>query len=98
VPPEYRSKIDARIAVTYLAAEQGVIDLLTFGGDPPPGHPPTFDFSAGVPQIGKKNKKRRQRKKLKTAHDNAVALDLPKIFPQKPQFSVGIFITILYLL
>ncbi|KAJ7280224.1 hypothetical protein C8J57DRAFT_1174939 [Mycena rebaudengoi] len=89
VPPEYRSKIDARIAVTYLAAEQGVIDLLKFGGDPPPGHPPTFDFSAGVPQIGKKNKKRRQRKKLKTAHDNAVALDLPKIFPQKPQFSKG---------
>lgn len=66
VPAEYRSKPDAKIAVTYLAAQQGVIDLLRGNGQFIPGQPPAFTCYNGVPQIApnpnptlkKKNKKR----------------------------------------
>ena len=36
VEVEYRTKADAKAAVTCLAAEQGLIDLLRFNGAPPP--------------------------------------------------------------
>ena len=36
VEPEYRTKADAKVAVACLAAEQGMFELLRFGGRPPP--------------------------------------------------------------
>lgn len=59
VPAEYRSKADAKIAVAYLAAEQGVLDLLRFEGQPiPADHTPAFVFQDGVPQITAKTKRK----------------------------------------
>ncbi|EGN97416.1 hypothetical protein SERLA73DRAFT_75102 [Serpula lacrymans var. lacrymans S7.3] len=36
VPPDYRTKADAKIGVTCLAAEQGLIEYLRFRGEAPP--------------------------------------------------------------
>lgn len=36
VKPEYRNKVDAKVAVATLAAEQGIFELLRFRGAPPP--------------------------------------------------------------
>ncbi|KAF7329001.1 hypothetical protein MVEN_02530100 [Mycena venus] len=52
VPAEYRNKADAKIAVAYLAVQQGVIDLLRHGGQPVfPSLPPAFSVHDGEPHI-----------------------------------------------
>ncbi|KAJ6632559.1 hypothetical protein B0H10DRAFT_1977804 [Mycena sp. CBHHK59/15] len=98
IPTEYRSKGDAKVAVAYLAAERGIIDLLRFDGQPiPPGQYPAFTFHEGVPQVPPKQKKKRkqrnkddapdcpQPKKPKTAYDaDVVAVEMPRFLPQKP--------------
>ncbi|KAJ7075991.1 hypothetical protein B0H15DRAFT_955967 [Mycena belliarum] len=62
VPAAYRSKPDAKAAVAYRAARDGVIDLLRFGGRPlPPGIAPMFDFRDGVPTFTSAPKKKRKR-------------------------------------
>nr|GAT54393.1 predicted protein [Mycena chlorophos] len=48
VPPQYASRTDARIAVGYLAAQQGALDILRCDGKPPPsGYTPAFKFPSG---------------------------------------------------
>lgn len=42
VPAEYRSKLDAKIALACAAAEQGLVEFLRFRGDPPPPGYQTF--------------------------------------------------------
>ncbi|OBZ72869.1 putative transporter C11D3.18C [Grifola frondosa] len=43
VPPEYRNRNDAKIAVVNMAAEQGVIEFIRFRGcPPPPGYTPFY--------------------------------------------------------
>ncbi|KAJ6602507.1 hypothetical protein DFH09DRAFT_1124997 [Mycena vulgaris] len=64
VPAQFRSKSDAKVAVAYLAAKQGVIDLLRFNGKPiPPGQAPAFNFDEGVPAFRKKPRAWKKKKK-----------------------------------
>ncbi|KAK7018602.1 hypothetical protein R3P38DRAFT_2983443 [Favolaschia claudopus] len=52
VPVDNRTKNDAKVAVVYLAIQQGVFDLLGNGGQPlRPGQPPAFSIDGGVPQL-----------------------------------------------
>ncbi|KAJ7119478.1 hypothetical protein C8R44DRAFT_853622 [Mycena epipterygia] len=99
VPAEYRSKADAKVAVAYLAAEQGVLDLLRFEGQPiPPGQSPTFTFHNGIPQVIQKPKKKKKKrtadgdmqegppaKKQKTAPAARVDVPKPKPKPKHPK-------------
>ncbi|KAJ7074515.1 hypothetical protein C8F01DRAFT_1100726 [Mycena amicta] len=74
VPAQYVSKADAKIAVAYLAAQQGVVDLLRCNGElPPPGYINAFVFppGGGVPsgpawsvQVGGGGKKRKKKTAL----------------------------------
>ncbi|KAJ6589095.1 hypothetical protein B0H19DRAFT_1248657 [Mycena capillaripes] len=66
VPAEYRSKPDAKVAVAYHAAQEGVIDLLRGNDKLVPGYPPAFTWHGGVPQIAENpNGTKRKRKKKK---------------------------------
>ncbi|KAJ7730878.1 hypothetical protein DFH07DRAFT_848247 [Mycena maculata] len=95
VPAEYRSKADAKVAVAYLAAEQGVFDFLRFAGQPlPPGHAPSFSVQDSVPRIaqkgkGKKRKNREQGPPAKKVKMEPDAGDLPtRPFPSTSRFAV----------
>ncbi|KAJ7159845.1 hypothetical protein C8R43DRAFT_993814 [Mycena crocata] len=62
-PAQYRSKSDAKVAVAYLAAQQGVIDLLRFDGKPiPVDESPAFVFQDGVPQFAQPPKKKKKKR------------------------------------
>ncbi|KAF9467629.1 hypothetical protein BDZ94DRAFT_1248588 [Collybia nuda] len=56
VKPEYRNKVDAKIAVAVLAAEQGIFELLRFRGAPPPPGYVTFWESHDRNTVSKKRK------------------------------------------
>ncbi|KAJ7714078.1 hypothetical protein B0H16DRAFT_1471574 [Mycena metata] len=51
VPAEYNSRADAKVAVAYLAAQQGVIDLLRGGGQPGPSLSTPAVTSPHVPPV-----------------------------------------------
>ncbi|KAJ7034742.1 hypothetical protein C8F04DRAFT_560026 [Mycena alexandri] len=51
VPAEYNSKADAKVAVAYLAAQQGVIDLLRGGGQPGPPSTPAVTSHHDMPLV-----------------------------------------------
>ncbi|KAJ7148188.1 hypothetical protein C8R43DRAFT_1009602 [Mycena crocata] len=62
-PAQYRSKSDAKVAVAYLTAQQGVLDLLRFDGKPiPVDESPAFVFQDGVPQFAQPPKKKKKKR------------------------------------
>ncbi|KAL6310238.1 hypothetical protein BKA93DRAFT_820690 [Sparassis latifolia] len=58
VPVEYRNRNDAKTAVMFLAAQQGVIDFIRFRGQPPPPDYVPFDpyFVSPTNTAGRKRK------------------------------------------
>ncbi|KAJ7334732.1 hypothetical protein DFH08DRAFT_879250 [Mycena albidolilacea] len=102
VPATYGSKSDAKIAVAYLAAQQGVIDFLRRGGEPlPPGQPPAFSCLDGQPRLApnttasvesRSNKKKRKKKEKEGAGDEGPPAKKQKtanVLPKKPGGGAG---------
>lgn len=102
VPATYGSKSDAKIAVAYLAAQQGVIDFLRRGGEPlPPSEAPAFSCLDGQPRLApntttsvesRSSKKKRKKKEKEDAGDEGPPAKKQKtahVLPQKPGGGAG---------
>ena len=56
VPPEYRTKADAKAAAVFLAVKEGIVEFIRFRGNPPsPGYIP-FELSHLRSDAGSKRK------------------------------------------